>query len=107
MSDKVKPFTPAEAQAAVADVIPGFVVKAVNTLLAQKVGIGLYPAVRFTRSEVEAAIRMAGRIDGGSIDPNWLNFESMYREQGWKVEYDKPGYNETYEAFWVFKAASR
>lgn len=33
----------------------------------------------------------------------YLNFEGAYRAQGWKVTYDKPGYNESYDAFWMFK----
>lgn len=37
------------------------------------------------------------------FDKGWLNIEEVYREQGWKVTYDKPGYNESYGAFWEFK----
>ena len=33
----------------------------------------------------------------------WLDVEAIYREAGWFVDYDKPGYNETYEPFWVFR----
>jgi hypothetical protein len=32
----------------------------------------------------------------------WLNFEAIYEEAGWKVVYDKPGYNETYDANFTF-----
>lgn len=28
------------------------------------------------------------------FDNHWLDIEDIYREQGWKVKYDKPGYNE-------------
>ena len=31
-----------------------------------------------------------------------LDIEGIYRKAGWKVEYDKPGYCETYEAFFRF-----
>ncbi len=34
---------------------------------------------------------------------HWLDFEGLYREAGWKVEYDKPAFNEFYEPFFVFK----
>jgi hypothetical protein len=37
------------------------------------------------------------------FDNGYLNIEEVYREQGWKVEYDKPGYSESYDAFWIFK----
>jgi hypothetical protein len=32
----------------------------------------------------------------------WMDVENAYRKAGWKVEYDKPGYNETYEANYRF-----
>lgn len=34
----------------------------------------------------------------------WLDIEPHYRKKGWKVEYDKPGYCETYEASWSFSS---
>lgn len=34
---------------------------------------------------------------------HWLDIEDSYRKAGWIVTYDKPGYNESYEAFFVFK----
>jgi hypothetical protein len=33
---------------------------------------------------------------------HWLDIEDTYREQGWTVEYDSPGYNESYDAYFVF-----
>ena len=33
----------------------------------------------------------------------WLDVEEVYRKAGWKVEYDKPGYCEDYEAYFVFE----
>ncbi len=32
----------------------------------------------------------------------WLDVEDSYRSAGWKVKYDSPGYNESYEAYFVF-----
>lgn len=37
------------------------------------------------------------------LDEGWLDFEDAYRKLGWSVKYDKPGYCESYSAFWVFK----
>jgi hypothetical protein len=36
------------------------------------------------------------------FDNKWLDIEPLYREEGWKVFYDKPGYNETYTPSWKF-----
>lgn len=32
-----------------------------------------------------------------------LDVEQAYREYGWNVKYDKPGFNESYESFFIFK----
>lgn len=38
------------------------------------------------------------------VPQHWLNFEGAYRRAGWKVEFDKPGYNESYPATFKFTA---
>ena len=35
-------------------------------------------------------------------DNHWLDVEDIYRKQGWIVKYDKPAYNESYEATFEF-----
>jgi hypothetical protein len=37
------------------------------------------------------------------FDEHMLDFEDIYRDAGWSVYYDKPGYNESYEASFEFK----
>lgn len=34
---------------------------------------------------------------------HWVDVEDHCRKAGWVVDYDKPGYNESYEAYFVFK----
>lgn len=47
---------------------------------------------------------IAAAIDRETIfRRGYLNVEEAYREQGWSVVYDKPGYNETYDASFEFK----
>ena len=36
-----------------------------------------------------------------------LNVEESYRAEGWDVEYDRPAYNETYDATFTFKIGKR
>jgi len=38
---------------------------------------------------------------------HYLDVEGLYKKAGWVVIYDKPGYNENYEASWTFKKSSR
>jgi hypothetical protein len=37
------------------------------------------------------------------FNKHWFDIEDIYRKAGWAVEFDKPGYNESYESFFVFK----
>ncbi len=36
-------------------------------------------------------------------DKHYLDVEPIFIEAGWKVEYDKPAYNENYDAYFEFK----
>lgn len=36
------------------------------------------------------------------LNQDWVNIEDVYRKQGWNVEFDKPGYNEDYDATYTF-----
>ncbi len=36
-----------------------------------------------------------------------LDIEDIYRAEGWSVEYDKPGYSESYEANFTFKKQTK
>lgn len=42
--------------------------------------------------------------DGTQIDMRWLNFEEAFRKNGWDVAYDGPGFNESYDAYFQFRA---
>jgi len=43
-----------------------------------------------------------GKTRDEVFDKGWLNIEPMYRAAGWKVVYDKPAYNESYEPTFTF-----
>lgn len=42
------------------------------------------------------------RVRQWIFDKGYLNVESHYEAVGWVVDYDKPGYNEDYEAKFIF-----
>lgn len=87
-------------------VFPPAVFEAVNELIAEKFTNG---RANFTQDEVVARIaaKMPGEdyeIKSGEIyKRGWLNFEEVYRDEGWSVEYDKPAYNESYSANFTFR----
>ena len=103
---EVKPFSPQDAAANQITEIPDEVIEAVNTLLASRYrngGIGI-----LLKEIVELACKNFER--NGKPVPStremfakkWFDVEPAFRKAGWKVSFDKPGYNETYESNFTF-----
>jgi hypothetical protein len=99
----VKPIAPDEIIPAREEQIPDGVIEAFNELIAKNYQSGSsivkQPAV------VNLIMVKMGLTDGDRskvYDEYWLNIEEIYRKAGWTVEYDKPGYNENYDAFFTF-----
>lgn len=104
---QVKPFSPGDATASVSSLLPDEVISAVNRLLSQK--FDGRNSVEFYQHEVIKAIKhefMLSReqkVTRAEIFENqWLDFEPVFRKSGWRVYYDKPGYNESYEPTFTF-----
>lgn len=100
---KVKPLSPDEAAKEARADIPDFVIEAVNNLLKKHLTSG-YATLR--QDEVIAEILRLSNQEltrQQIFDNKWLDFEPIFEEEGWVVEYDKPGYNETYEPTFDFK----
>lgn len=97
----IKPITPAEAERGTSK--PDFVIKAFNDMIAANMRNG---QARFTQYEVMDKIcANAGFSMSTSdiINSGWLDVEPLFREAGWSVVYDKPGYCESYKAYFIFK----
>ena len=115
----VQPIKPADVVEAKKKYIPDFVIEAVNKCIAKHLYDG---RAQFTVEEVVDLIvntkypphRMTDM--GGDTEAlefrrslftnRWLDIEAIYRANGWSVTFDRPAYNETYKAFWIFKAKS-
>jgi hypothetical protein len=107
---EVKPLSPEEAQANKITLIPNEVVAAVNILLAARFD----SSINIKCSEI---IELAQQlfVKNGSDAPSynhfyekkWLDIEPMFRKAGWKVTFDKPGYNESYESNFTFKPGDK
>ena len=99
------PITPDEVAALKREVvIPERVFDAFNELIAKHWN---GRTAKFKQDDVvELILRKYGRsksVTRNSIYANhWLDVEPIYREAGWKVIYDRPGYNETYSATFEF-----
>lgn len=101
----IKAITPAEAANAHATNIPDFVIEVVNKLISSAFS-GSNSFVITQKRIVEEIIKDNHNIPHISsrliFDNNWLDFEPLFEKAGWDVEFDKPGYNESYEVFFRF-----
>lgn len=100
----VKAISPREVPVKQAELLPDEVIEAFNELIVETVSGG---KAKFTQNAVVE--RILNKFHGGVgrpvvFDKGWLNVEPLYREQGWEVEYDKPGLHETYDAYFTFTA---
>jgi len=89
----VKPITPDD----LADrEFPDEVIEAFNELIVEGAGRVVQ------REVVDRIVSKMCVTDGEIFEKGWLNVEETYRKAGWDVVYDKPGFNETYRAFFMF-----
>jgi hypothetical protein len=91
----IKPITPKEAAAArtKACSFPKEVIEAFNEAIAE--GFNRKGYVCFTQEYIVEKICEKLSVDSSVVfESYWLDVELLYEKAGWKVEYDKPGYNE-------------
>jgi len=92
----MKPITPDEVRKE----LPDEVVEIFNDLIKQNWN-GHEAVVKQT--EALTAITRRLEIEASEVfKRRLLDVEQAFREAGWKVEYDKPGWDETYDAFFRF-----
>lgn len=97
-----RPISPDEVAKMKVLSIPAEVIRVFNKLIVENYRNGC--SVVLQRDVVE---RILGDCDIVTTaqqiyDNHWLDIESSYEEVGWRVEYDKPAYNEGYDASFKF-----
>lgn len=114
----MQPITPDEAKRLEGTNIPPLIIATINAMIVEKISGG---RVVLKQDEVVERILLAIKQEKESYGPNafpswldctradvfknkWLDFEPVFRRAGWIVEFDRPGYNESYDANWTFKA---
>lgn len=100
----MKPINPSEAKAAALKAIPDEVIQAVNELIVENFSTG---TITITQSEIKqrAKRHMYPNLDDpqtGIFESRWLDFEDIFRQSGWRVEYDRPAYYENYQPLFRF-----
>lgn len=91
-------ISPKEARKRQMAQIPEAVFDAFNKLLSERAADG-YATIR----QDEIMDLLKDKLNRQEIyERRWLDVEPFYRKSGWKVEFDRPGYNESYAAYWTF-----
>lgn len=109
MSDKtVKPIKPEDVGTEKLNAIPPEVFEVFNEIIVKNFYNGESTVTQHIA--VQKIVELYNErnpyntIDSVHIHENgWLNIEEAYIAQGWKVHYDKPGYNENYPAYFEFR----
>ena len=100
MANKVSPIRPDEVAKEQSITFPDAVFESFNALILQNF---VYDRATVRQDEVVTLMVTKGLDVNDIFDKGWLNVEEAYRQVGWKVEYDKPGYNESYPAIFEFR----
>ena len=96
---RVKPLHPSEVNI---NRVPDRVIEAFNQLIKDKWDGN---SANILITDAVAALNDKGFSKKEIDDKHYLDIEPIYRENGWNVHFDKPGYNESYIGYYVFKAA--
>jgi hypothetical protein len=100
MAANVRPLCPKEVVEKRKADIPDAVFEAFNELIAKNFNAA-YAIVK--QKEVVKLLVEKGLKEKEIYEKHWLDVEELYRKAGWKVEYDKPAYNENYDAYFKFR----
>lgn len=94
-----KPITPRDLVSGRGKNIPDEVIQAFNEVIAEGGGVVYQDVV------VKRILSKLPDVPRHEVfEKGWLDVDGIYRKAGWKVTYDKPGFNETYDANWTFEA---
>lgn len=100
------PIKPKDVVKRKAETIPEPVFDAFNELIVQNFN-GRFANIKL-KTAADLALKKI-RESGGPqysrqelYDLGFMDVEDVYRKAGWKVEFDKPGYCETYDAYFTF-----
>lgn len=95
---KIKPITPNDASIAFLEAIPDVVIETFNEFICNINS----NSITIKQDDIVNAIIKKGISRDEIFLNHWLDVEKIYEEAGWKVEYDKPAYNESYPATFTF-----
>jgi hypothetical protein len=99
---RATPITPEEAESG--KQIPEAVINVFNRFISEKILDG---RAVVDQDDVVRELEAAGLSGQDIFRKGWLNIEGLYQRAGWKVEYNRPGYNESGRSFFTFSTKSK
>lgn len=99
----MKPITPSEVTAGKEATLPDEVISSFNEAISEYWN-GTSSIVRQSYIQELIAFRLGISVNL-VIENGYLDVEEIYRNAGWSVTYDKPAYNESYQATFEFRKA--
>lgn len=97
----VTPISPDEIMDNLDKIIPQYVIQSVNDILKQRFRGD--SGVKMTVNELVTKIQTKKNISKQTIlDEKYLDFEPLYRDNGWVVEFNTPSRDESYESYYFF-----
>lgn len=104
----VKPISPKQANVDFKSALDPLMIKAVNNLLTKDAHSNF---IRIKQKDIVAEYKRLHTVNGTEpldvFKTNQLEFEDIFKEAGWKVSYDKPGWDESYDPAFDFEAKSK
>ena len=105
-SNLVNPISPKVAIERKIVSIPDEVIESFNELISEKLNSS--GCATFKQDDIVERIMTKFNLKNKMMtrsklfDNKWLDIENLFTQHGWKVEYDSPGYNESYAAVFKF-----
>ena len=97
----MEPIKPSDVISKKTKVIPAYVIEVFNMMIIEKFTNGS-AALKQKETVERIKERMKLQASKNIFSINWLDVEDIFRKAGWEVEYDKPGFNESYDATFTF-----
>lgn len=95
----ITPITPAQVSRKKAKLIPEAILNIFNEEIAKDFD---GQSATVSQDQVVSRLVAKGFIRDEIFDNKWLDIEEAYKTAGWNVRYDKPGFNEEYQATFTF-----
>lgn len=105
-SQSIKPIRPEETLVRRVQFFPTQVLESFNQLIAQNCING---ESKVLKKDVTSLMMENGLKEEEIYKKHWLDVEEIYRNNGWNVKYDQPGYgdDQDFEPYYTFSVTKK